>query len=408
MRILAISELYPWPAVDGYRQRLTHMLAGLAREGTVDLLCLRRAGHPHDPREVPEDFGKIVEVDPGEPVGSKEWMPQWASSGVPRRLLTLDWSRARDELRSWDPRPDLIWYSHVDSWFGVHEHFKDVPAIVDFDNLENLAMRLRRSTPPRFPPGAGAAERARVISRWGASRSLDLVDERRWDRTQRECAEEVGAVVVCSPLDVERSGVPNAVVIPNGSVEPRNTIADRTALLGKKPTFMFVGALDYEPNSEAVEWLVREVWPLVLERRPDAIVRIIGRGRSHVEWVDSEPGVELLGAVEDIQAELDRTDVSLVPIRVGAGTRLKVVEAMSNRIPLVSTSVGCEGISVVDGVHALIADDPRRFADACLRMVAEPLLRQELSEAAAELYEANYTWASIERRVGDLARKVAR
>jgi glycosyltransferase involved in cell wall biosynthesis len=114
-----------------------------------------------------------------------------------------------------------------------------------------------------------------------------------------------------------------------------------------------------------------------------------------------------VGEVDDIQAELDRTDVSLVPIRVGAGTRLKVVEAMSNRIPLVSTPVGCEGIPLEDGVHALIADDPRRFADSCVRMVCEPALRQDLADAAAELFEASYTWESIERTVAELGLKVA-
>ena len=407
-----VAEQYPWPAADGYRQRLHHLIAGLARAGQVDVLALHRQGTapaappPLEGVQVPEVF------EAGRDAGLREWAPHWVRGDMPRRVLGPDWGPVRSALdvgRSRDAaRYGLVWCSHVDSWWALQDRLDGVPAIVDFDNLEHLAMRLRRRVPPRFAPGAGLGAKATTVARWAVSRGFDLVDERRWDRLQRRCAEQAARVVVCSDLDLRRLGVPNAVVVPNGCAEPGggDALSDRRALRGAAPTFLFVGALDYEPNTEAVEWFVREVFPVVRTRLPEATVRIVGRGRSSVAWVAGEPGVELVGAVDDLQAELDGADVSIVPIRVGAGTRLKVVEALANRLPLVTTTVGCEGIDVVDGVHALVADDAADFAAACVRLAGDGELRQRLADAGHELFAGRYDWDRIESDVAELATEV--
>ena len=408
MRTLVVAELYPWPAVDGYRQRLHHLIGGLARVGEVEVFTLDRPGHAAPAAPPWPSVIRTRAVAVGDGRGPRSWGPEWARGDVPRRLLGLDWGPARDELRDWrSEHYDLVWYSHVDAWWPVHDLFDGVPAIVDFDNLEHLALRLRRRIPPRFPPGTDAPGRARILTRWVTSRGFDLVDEGRWDRIQRRCASEVGHVVVCSDLDAHRSGCGNAEVIPNGCEPPAVVHDDRRALRGGPPTMLFVGALDYEPNTEAVEWFVREVWPIVRTHRPDAVVRIVGRGAEQVAWVADEPGVVLTGPVPDLAVELDGADVSVVPIRVGAGTRLKVVEALANRLPVVTTTVGCEGIDVVDERSALVADDARRFADACLRLLGDGDLRQRLADAGAELFAGAYTWDGIQDRVAELARRTA-
>ncbi len=98
-------------------------------------------------------------------------------------------------------------------------------------------------------------------------------------------------------------------------------------------------------------------------------------------------------------------DVSIVPIRCGQ-TPSKVIEAMAHHIPIVSTAVGCEGIDLVDGTHALIADDPLTFVDACLSLLASGQERQRLADASVELFEQRYTWDAIGDRVVDLVREV--
>lgn len=414
-----MAEQYPWPAVDGYRQRLHHLIAGLARAGSVEVVALDRRpeGLEGADEQRPNGVVAAVAVPGGADATLRSWLPTWVRGGMPRRLLAPDWSGVAGELRhrvAEGPPVDLIWFSHVDTWYPLHDVVADAassrrdgapaPAmIVDFDNLEHLALRLRRGTPPRFSPEAGPTEKLRVAARWGMSRAFDLVDERRWDRTQRACAESVDHVVVCSDLDVARSGCANAVRIGNGASAPAEVATDRTELRGSTPTMFFVGALDYEPNSEAVEWFVREVLPTVRRSVPDATLRVVGRGAERVAWVDDEAGVELLGPVGDLVAEISRADVSVVPIRVGAGTRLKVVEALAHRLPLVTTTVGCEGIEVRDGVHALIEDRSDAFARACVRLLTDGSLRQRLADAGAELFAANYDWDGIEAAVAQLA-----
>ncbi|MFM7064776.1 MAG: glycosyltransferase family 4 protein, partial [Actinomycetes bacterium] len=372
-----------------------HVLAPL-RQGDTE---------PADP-PLPGVTGATVPTAPDQ--GPRSWLGDWVRGPAPRRLLGVDWSGPLDALRSLDLSEfDLVWCSHVDTWWAVKDALGDLPVVVDFDNLEHLALRLRRRIPPRNAPGAGTKEIAATLARWTTSRAFDLVDERRWDRLQRDCAAAVERVVVCSELDAERSGVPNVAVVPNGAVAPARVDVDRTALRGDHPVLNFVGALDYEPNTEAVEWLVREVVPVLRAERHDAVVRIVGRGSDRVAWVADVPGVELVGEVGDVTAELAVADMSIVPIKVGAGTRLKVVEALAHRLPVVTTTVGCEGIDVRDGVTALVADDAVAFAGACARLCEDGALRQQLADAGAALFEQHYTWSSIERRIGELATSVA-
>lgn len=408
-----VAEHYPWPAVDGIRQRLDHVVRGLAAVGEVELIVLdrrspaERAAAPSPP-EIP-GLVEVVAVPAGPGVGVRDWFPGWLRGGPPRRLLEADWSGVARVFveRTADGEVDLVWYSHVDSWWPLRAVAPPVPSIADFYDLVNLALRLRRSTPPRVAPGASPLQRVRTVARWAVSRGFDLVDERRWERVQQQCSSHVDRVAVCSELDQRRAGLSNAVVIGNGSSMPDRVDTDRTPLRGDAPSLLFVGALDYEPNTEAVEWFVREVFPTVRQRVPSAVVRIVGRGSQRVEWVAGQPGVDLVGPVDEIREELDRADVSIVPIRVGAGTRLKVVEALANRLPLVTTTVGCEGIEVTDGVDALVADDSANFADACVRALTDPSLRQQLADAGAALFADRYDWAIIESRLGGLAHEVA-
>jgi polysaccharide biosynthesis protein PslH len=407
VRTLVVAEQYPWPAADGYRQRLHHLVNGLRGAGEVDVVSLHRAGTaPIEPPPIDGVTAPLV-VPVGPDAGPRSWWREWIGQGVPRRLLGPDWSDLRAAVSEGRlAAADLVWFSHVDTWWALADLFPGVPAVVDFDNLENLALRLRRKIPPRPSPGAGPAERARVTARWGLSRAMDLVDERRWERLQHRCAAAVERVVVCSRLDVERSGCPNAVVVPNGASPPADPRSDRRSLVAASPTFLFVGALDYEPNTEAVEWFVRDVLPLVRREVPDARFRVVGRGCDLLGWTSSVPGVELVGPVADLDAELRRADVSVVPIRVGAGTRLKVLEALANRLPLVSTRVGCEGIELVDGEHALLADDATSFAASCVALALDGDLRQRLADTGAVLFAQSYDWSHIERDVAELAREL--
>jgi glycosyltransferase involved in cell wall biosynthesis len=117
--------------------------------------------------------------------------------------------------------------------------------------------------------------------------------------------------------------------------------------------------------------------------------------------------VSLLGFVPDVTAELHASAAVVVPLRSGGGTRIKVLEAFAHRVPVVSTTVGCEGLGVEDRVHALLADDPDGFARACVRVLTDRPLARSLAGAAFDLYEERFRWSEIRPRIASLAAGVA-
>jgi glycosyltransferase involved in cell wall biosynthesis len=143
---------------------------------------------------------------------------------------------------------------------------------------------------------------------------------------------------------------------------------------------VFVGSMDYPPNLEAVRWWIESVWTA-----GDPSLVVAGRGAG--EAVPAHPAVVNLGEVDDVVPVLERARVVAVPLRSGSGTRLKIIEAMAHGRPVVTTSKGVEGIDAVDGVHVLVADDPREFADAVRRVLADDDLAARLAANGRALAE---------------------
>lgn len=165
---------------------------------------------------------------------------------------------------------------------------------------------------------------------------------------------------------------------------------------------IFNGVLDYRPNVDAVNFLVDEVLPLVRSERPDVGLAVVGRGSAGALDDLRRRGVEATGEVPDVRPWLARAEVVVVPIRTGSGTRLKVVEGLAMGKPMVSTTVGCEGVDVRDGEHLLIGDSAQDFAKNVLRLLEEPELGGQLGRAGRELMEREYSW----KRAGELLETV--
>lgn len=404
MTTLVIAEAYPWPPQDGYKLRLANMIEALRALGPVDFLCLDGSGRP---RDVAPEGVRVVDAPERPELPIARWLPRWLRSPDPRRLVRRDFAEARRVLPTLDPASyDVTFFSHVDSWHQTHDLVAG-PAFLDFDNLENLLLRATRREGPVRTPGEGPPQKALAAARWLVASSFNWVDERRWDRIQRRAAASVGRVLVCSELDVGRSGCSNAAVVPNGYERQWEPPAHAEVHDPAHPVFLFVGLLGYGPNVEAVRWFAEEVFPLVRRQLPGAEFRVVGRHSESVQPLGSLPGVTIVGAVESLRDELERADVSLVPLRSGAGTRLKVVEAMANRLPMVSTTIGCEGIDVVDGVHLRIADEAAPFAAACVDLVTDLPARAALIDAAEARYLERYQWSQVRDEVGRIAREVA-
>ncbi|HEX6008680.1 MAG TPA: glycosyltransferase family 4 protein, partial [Actinomycetota bacterium] len=243
-----------------------------------------------------------------------------------------------------------------------------------------------------------------VLARHAGSTMHARLDIRRWEKLQRRIASKVDAVTVCSTLDRERLGVRNAAVVANGYQATSSPLGK--VEIGRPPTLLLAGALSYTPNADAARYFVRDIFPKIRDRIPDAQLRLVGRHDRRAEEMRGE-GVTLTGYVHDIRAELAHADAVVVPIRFGGGTRIKVLEAFAHRIPVVSTSLGCEGLEVVGGRHVLISDDPDGFAADCIRLLTDRRLRGGLVAAASELFSDRYRWESISSTIGELAERVS-
>jgi len=171
---------------------------------------------------------------------------------------------------------------------------------------------------------------------------------------------------------------------------------------------VMTGLMHYRPNVDGAVYFVSEVLPRILASRPNTVFYIVGAGATSELKRLTSANVVVTDTVADVRPYVYKSAVFVVPLRMGGGTRLKVLEGMSMSKAVVSTSVGCEGIDVSHNEHLLVVDEPRAFADAVLQLMSDRPRRLELGRAGRELVERQYRWDSVvDRLEGFHARLVA-
>jgi glycosyltransferase involved in cell wall biosynthesis len=188
--------------------------------------------------------------------------------------------------------------------------------------------------------------------------------------------------------------------VPNGVDVERYypELPDATPL--RHPAVVFTGKMDFRPNVDAMVWFYDHVWPLLKAAVSDVHLYVVGKSpHARLSSLADDPDVTVTGYVVDILPYFGGADVYVVPLRVGGGTRLKVLEAMAAGLPLVSTTLGAEGISLVSGTHALLADTPSAFAQAVCSLLRDPTKRRSLGNAAREFVLQHYDWCQIVPRL---------
>ncbi len=408
MKSLVIAGEYPWPVNSGSRIRLETVLRGLARCGTADLFSV--VPHRREDIDPPEGLSNLEQVavvhyDSG-PAAGPGLLAALARTATPIELSHRDRPAVTRALaRFTSGSYDLLWYFGVRPWAlvgGAQPPVPRVPAVLDMVDLEDLKILARLAVPR--PPAHGIGGRLRR----GAARAFSREEARRWARLQARASCRCAATVVCSALDAERAfaaGMVRVEVVPNAYHRVGRPLG--TVEVAVPPTLLFQGTLRYPPNAEAAEFLVDEVAPELRRRVPDARIRLVGTSTPALARLDDPPRVAVVGQVADMGAELARADLVVVPVRFGSGTRLKILEAFAHRIPVVSTTLGAEGLGLEDGVHLLLGDTADELAAACERLLSDTGLRALLIESAEALYESRFTEALVEERVAEVARRVA-
>jgi len=162
---------------------------------------------------------------------------------------------------------------------------------------------------------------------------------------------------------------------------------------------VFVGSMDWLPNVDGVLYFVREILPLIRKERPGATLAIVRRTPPPkiTQLAAQDPAIQVTGTVPDIRPYLWTSAVSIVPLRIGGGTRLKIYEAMAAQIPVVSTTIGAEGLSVNPPHDIRIGDTPQHFASHCLELLNSPEIRAGISQAAWEMVNSHFSWEHVAR-----------
>lgn len=391
MRILHLTpELPHWPGGTGGSTRQFHLLRRLVELGHEVRVVAPVAPALEDKRALVRDAG--IELT-GVARPESRIRETLAALGrepslAPRALATpvlawqvsVFWSYLRGPARdaAAEMQPDVVSVEHDYAAAWARDAAPGTPAVATLENV----------SPAYYVSRAVAAR--------GLGRLAHRVEARRFDRFDRRALGGYDRLVACSEDDrrsiAELCDVP-ADVVPNGvatdALEPQPTHDG-------PPTVLFTGTMNYPPNEEGILWFHARVWPLIGESRPDARLLVVGREPpARVRALDGAAGVEVTGPVPDVTDYFRRASVVAVPIRSGGGTRLKVLEAFAARRAVVSTRVGIEGIEAEPGRHALVADDPRAFADAVLRLLGDPAERERLAGAARELVERRYDWRAL-------------
>lgn len=213
-------------------------------------------------------------------------------------------------------------------------------------------------------------------------------------RFERRAVRRASWVTTVSSLDaqaIQAWGAASISLVENG-VDPDEF--QPTAEPDKPSDLLFVGSLDWFANQDGVLYLLEQIWPLIRSQQPQARLRIIGRRPPVLleKRIANSPGVELIGEVSDVRPFFSRAAVVVVPLRIGGGTRIKILEALSMGKAVVSTSVGAEGLAVVDGVHLLLADSPQEFARRAIDLLSSPEERRRLGENGRKLAIQRYSW----------------
>ena len=159
---------------------------------------------------------------------------------------------------------------------------------------------------------------------------------------------------------------------------------------------VFLGSMDWMPNIDGIQWFTDEIWPLILKQRPQTTLAIVGRKPTPAMLaLGQKPGITVTGTVPDVRPWLHGSLVSIVPLRIGGGTRLKIYEAMAACAPVISTTIGAEGLDYQDGETIRIADAPALFAESCLDLLDNQAARNRMSEAALNLVANHYSWQAV-------------
>ena len=379
-----LSRIFPMPLDSGDKIRVYHVLRELSKRHEIDLLVLVR-------QDVELEYlGELKqicrEVYPFKLKFSKK------ISAAKSTFSKYPWDavafynkelkhKVNDLLSSEDF--DIIWIHFLSMAINIDFNLvREGVVILDQHNADELFWRKIFQDSNNFG--------IRLFARQNLNKLRKF---------QMEIIDSFNAILCVSDEDAKfmKEQVPahiKILTVPNGVdldyFQPSN------ANNKERNITMFCGSMDTLMNVEAVLQFANEIFPLVREKIPDSEFWVVGRNPvKQVRDLVKQEHIKVTGSVEDIRPYYDKAKVFVAPFKLGGGTKLKILEAMAMKVPIVSTSVGCQGIDVINGVHLIIEDDMKRFAEAIRSLLLDEDRRNKVAINGRKLVEEKYSWEGI-------------
>lgn len=380
-----LSERFPLPLHDGGNLRTYHVLKGLASEHEVHLVTHQRCGVTEEEVDSLSILCKVTSVRAAGQSQKLLRAALWGTLSSQSLFVAKNWSRnllaAADATLS-QQAFDAIHFNHLDT--ACYSLVRPWAQRKVFDSHNCLSTM--------------SAEVAKD-SKTSWRRLLYRCESKRLRNTERDICRSMDAVLACSQeeADVFRgmSGAENIVVVPNG-VDSRHFRSMDTQL--EEPgSIVFVGSMGYFPNEDAAIHLCEDVLPRLKGLSPSPKVYLVGKDPSpRVLRLNDGKTVIVTGAVKDVRPYIEKAMLVVVPLRHGAGTRLKILEAFAMGKTVIATHKGAEGIPATDGGEILLAHDAEGLAAQIIGVWNSPLQRSSIGRAAATLAQTHFDWSRIQ------------
>lgn len=398
-RLLWLSHFAPYPATGhGALQRTHHLLVQAARRHEVHLVALVPPGSFASHAAIQDAEGALASIAASArlfPLAIGQRRARTAGR-VARSALSRStyWEQlfadphAQAYVRNL-ARAHRFDLAHLDTIFlaGYLPLLGAMPFVLNHHNIESHLLTRR-------------AERAGKLGRWYFARQARATETR-----ERVLGPQAAANLVVSDLDGERLReiAPGARVetIPNG-VDVGYFAPDHAEPV-RPASLVWAGGMDWFPNADAIEWFAQSLWPALAADRPERSAVIVGRHppARALALAAADPRVRVLGFVDDVRPYVRQAATYICPIRVGGGTRLKVLDALAIGRPLVATRIGVEGLGLEDGVHYLEANDVETTVAQVRRVEQDPALASRLAEAGRAFVLERFSWDSVGARLAE-------
>jgi glycosyltransferase involved in cell wall biosynthesis len=387
-KLLLIARTCPWPTTDGEKVRVYNIIRQLSSKYQLTLVYRMMFEEERDSRPHLEDFCETV-VEPWAPP-PRSWVRRLGmvsraiKDGYPLFVSPHYHMEVMEAVRRVTSfvRFDAVQIEHsfLHPYLSAVPYSKDIAKIITVHNIDFI--RLKRIS-KRMP--------------LNLKRLYFMLVAAHMRRSEIACLNRFDYVVVMSPLETRILAnymVKGRIVeVPNG-VDVESIRPIPLGVLERNKTVLFVGSMDYEANKDGVSWFCNAVWPHIRNKHRDVEFWIVGRNPCARIRSFGSHGVVVTGTVDDVMPYYRQARVCIAPLRAGGGTRLKILEAMAHGIPVVTTTLGAEGIALRPGKDALVADEERAFTAGVCRLLENRDLCRTVSVNGRRLVEQAYSWTT--------------